>query len=377
MTENIKILSREELYNLVWTKPLTTLAKEFAYSDNGLRKICIKHNIPLPKSGYWSKVKFNKKVKKEKLSKIDNPAQIKLYLRQEGQESINHPNSERAKLKNEIGNNKELPLIVPDKLSKPDELIIKAREDLKGKEPSTWGTSEGLLSTSPGIINLQVSKSNISRALRFMDAFIKLIKKRGHSIKVSDGTIVIINEENLKIKIREYVKRKEINDNGWKRSGYKPSGELSFRIETYPEKIWRDGKKSQIEEKLTSILITLELKAKQNKERRLEHEAWQRNFRKQEEIKKALQEKKDKELEGFESLFHTATRWHKSQYIRNYIEEFKDYAIKSNSLDEEKKEWIEWAKEKADWYDPFIEKEVKLLEDVDRDTLKQKRRTYW
>lgn len=377
MTENIKILSREELYNLVWTKPLTTLAKEFAYSDNGLRKICIKHNIPLPKSGYWSKVKFNKKVKKEKLSKIDNPAQIKLYLRQEGQESINHPNSERAKLKNEIGNNKELPLIVLDKLSKPDELIIKAREDLKGKEPSTWGTSEGLLSTSSGIINLQVSKSNISRALRFMDAFIKLIKKRGHSIKVSDGTIVIINEENLKIKIREYVKRKEINDNGWKRSGYKPSGELSFRIETYPEKIWRDGKKSQIEEKLTSILITLELKAKQNKERRLEHEAWQRNFRKQEEIKKALQEKKDKELEGFESLFHTATRWHKSQYIRNYIEEFKDYAIKSNSLDEEKKEWIEWAKEKADWYDPFIEKEVKLLEDVNRDTLKQKRRTYW
>lgn len=72
MSEKIKILSREDLYNLVWSKPLTTLAKDYAYSDNGMRKICIKHNIPLPKSGYWSKMKFNKKVRKETLPKGDD-----------------------------------------------------------------------------------------------------------------------------------------------------------------------------------------------------------------------------------------------------------------------------------------------------------------
>ena len=93
-----KELTRNELYDLVWSKPLTTLAKEYAYSDNGLRKICIKHNIPLPKSGYWSKIKFNKKVKKEKLPKEDESIKIELYIRKEGQESINHPNSERAKI---------------------------------------------------------------------------------------------------------------------------------------------------------------------------------------------------------------------------------------------------------------------------------------
>lgn len=372
-----KELTRKALYNLVWSKPLTRLAKEYAYSDNGLRKICKKHNIPLPKSGYWSKVKFNKKVKKEKLPKGDESIKIELHIRKEGQESINHPNSESAKIKQEIENS-ELPLVVPDRLSKPDELVVKAKEDLKEKEPSIWGTSEGLLSTSSGIINLQVSKSNISRALRFMDAFIKLIKKRGHSIKVTDGTMVVINGENLKIRIREFVKREEINDNGWKRSGYRPTGELSFRLEdTYPEKMWRDGKNSQIETKLSTILATLELKAKENKERRIEREIRHRNWQEQEEIKKALQKKKDNELSKFKELLSMATRWHKAEYLRNFIKELENNDLKLQFQNEVIEDAIQWAKEKADWYDPLIEKEDKLLEDVDRESLTMKSRRNW
>jgi len=66
---------------------------------------------------------------------------------------------------------------------------------------------------------------------------------------------------------------------------------------------------------------------------------------------------------------NTSTRLHKAQYIRSYIEQFEQHAYKTNTLNDEKKEWLEWAREKADWYDPFIEKEVKLLEDLDRDTV--------
>jgi hypothetical protein len=33
-------------------------------------------------------------------------------------------------------------------------------------------------------------------------------------------------------------------------------------------------------------------------------------------------------------------------------------------LNKDKKEWIEWTKEKADWYEPFIEKEVELLKGI-------------
>ncbi len=43
-------LSREELYNLVWSEPFSTLSKKYAISDVGLRKACIRMNIPLPRN---------------------------------------------------------------------------------------------------------------------------------------------------------------------------------------------------------------------------------------------------------------------------------------------------------------------------------------
>ena len=49
-------LTRQELYDLVWAKPMTKVAAEFGISDVGLHKICKKHRIPKPGLGYWAKV---------------------------------------------------------------------------------------------------------------------------------------------------------------------------------------------------------------------------------------------------------------------------------------------------------------------------------
>lgn len=43
-----KRLTRKELYDLVWSKSMRALAKDFNLSDVGLAKICKKHNIPRP-----------------------------------------------------------------------------------------------------------------------------------------------------------------------------------------------------------------------------------------------------------------------------------------------------------------------------------------
>jgi len=53
-TRHIK-LSREELFDEVWTDPISTLAKKYGLSDVGLAKICKRHSIPLPGRGYWAK----------------------------------------------------------------------------------------------------------------------------------------------------------------------------------------------------------------------------------------------------------------------------------------------------------------------------------
>lgn len=54
-----KQLSRNQLYELVWTKPRTELAKQFNISDVALGKLCREKNVPAPPPGYWAHVAAN------------------------------------------------------------------------------------------------------------------------------------------------------------------------------------------------------------------------------------------------------------------------------------------------------------------------------
>jgi len=54
---NQEYWNREELYELAWSKPFTELAKEYDISDVGLRKTCKKLEIPVPRVGYWAKIR--------------------------------------------------------------------------------------------------------------------------------------------------------------------------------------------------------------------------------------------------------------------------------------------------------------------------------
>lgn len=51
---------RQQLYDLVWSEPLTLLAPRSGMSDVALAKICKRHGIPLPRRGHWAKLKAGK-----------------------------------------------------------------------------------------------------------------------------------------------------------------------------------------------------------------------------------------------------------------------------------------------------------------------------
>ena len=59
--------TRQELFELVWSMPMTKLSKQFELSDVGLRKICVKHQIPLPLQGHWTRKQFGKEAAKPEL----------------------------------------------------------------------------------------------------------------------------------------------------------------------------------------------------------------------------------------------------------------------------------------------------------------------
>ena len=62
-------LTRKELYDLVWERPVTKVAAELKVSDVALHKICRKHNIAVPPRGYWAKLAAGKPVQQRSLPK--------------------------------------------------------------------------------------------------------------------------------------------------------------------------------------------------------------------------------------------------------------------------------------------------------------------
>lgn len=374
--EKTQVLTREELYNLVWETPLSQLAKKYNLSDNGLRKVCKRLDIPLPKNGHWQKVQYNKKVIIEKLPVNNNvETSITLNFREDSETIINGEGNELNQLTKEIKNTLKDSIIFPEKLTKPHPLIIDAKNDLKTKEPFLYNNMKGLVTTSTGILNITVAPKNVKRALLFMDIFIKAVQKIGHKITVKDGTKIIIDSTELKIELRERLKRKIVKGTYSDYTELEPSNILSLRLDVYPTKEWADTNTSQIEDKIPNIIAKLELQAIKEKQDAIDREIWHQEYERRQKIEQEFKARKEKEIIETKKLFSDAEKFDKATIYRNFINATEQKAIQENRLTEELKDWIKWANEKADWFDPFINREDELLNDNDREEFHKPKQT--
>ena len=83
------VFSRKDLYDLVWSDSLTALSKKYNISDNSLRKVCKRMDIPLPDQGHWNKIKAGKKTRVKPFSATsDGEQQLSISLRVEGENAI-------------------------------------------------------------------------------------------------------------------------------------------------------------------------------------------------------------------------------------------------------------------------------------------------
>ncbi len=55
-------LTREQLYELVWSKPMQHLAKDYGVSDHTMAKLCARNQVPVPPRGYWARKNSGYKV---------------------------------------------------------------------------------------------------------------------------------------------------------------------------------------------------------------------------------------------------------------------------------------------------------------------------
>lgn len=361
--ENIKF-TRAQLYDFVWSKTTTALAKEYGITDNSLRTTCKKYNIPLPYAGYWTKVKHNKPARKMKL-----PPNF------EGKDEIliNPPTEKHGVWQIEISAldaliieietiNRQL-LEVPMRLTNPNELINNAKDALTVRKD--YFSNNGLIETKKGIVRINVAPENVSRALRFMDSLIKLLKTRGHEIKCgSDGYYAEVLEVPLFFRLDEKLRYEDVieRNHSWKTRKFYPTG--IFMLQCWKDvywhqKIWKDGK-VRIEKQLAKIVAGIELMANMAIQERLKEEEYSRireeKLRHSKELQRLEQERFDREeLDGanFKKLLAQSQLWKQAMILHEYIMAVEDKAILSEGLTDELQQWLRWAKEKAEKFNPI------------------------
>lgn len=184
LTRKVKLVTRDELYKQVWSKPMTQLAKDYGLSDNGLRKICDKLNVPYPPRGYWAKKEAGQKVIAYRLpaQKDDTPSGT--YIRPTKPQQFMSPEMKRT-LTEALTKNSQIP--VPEKLIKPHPIIAEWLREYeerweryrKERDPFTrslWKPTE-----------LRVIDKRMHRILQ---GLFKALEAKGGKVKESDNHIL-------------------------------------------------------------------------------------------------------------------------------------------------------------------------------------------
>lgn len=354
-------LTRNEFYKLIWSTPLSKLAKTYALSDNGLRKMCKKYKVPIPPNGYWQKLKFNKPVKPEKLPAfaMGNDA-IELPLR--GPENpFNLDASPETLLVRQLKADPDAPLTVPQTLTKPHPHTKETKrywaEQNKRSERYGYGNTMPHLSIS-------TEKANRPRALLFFDTLIKLLEYRCHGVAINErGTFALIGGVEIKLSLREASNRVYNTESRWPTSELVPNGKLILKSGKYSfDKEWRDNK-TRLEDMLPRIVARLELDGQkearwreQAKLAAIEREKEEQRRQEKERLRRAEQARLD-------TLLAQADNFAKAQKIRALVAETERKALTGGEISQETKQWMDWARAKADWYDPTIAAPDSILDD--------------
>lgn len=248
-------------------------------------------------------------------------------------------------------------------MTNPDPLVVQAQNTLlSGRNHSRIHNS--ILTTNSNELVISVTPNNIPRALRFMDAFIKLFYARNHQIVHEYGrTMGKILDVTFDFSIRETYLVIPAEDKYSSRK-YTPSGSLAFMANPLGTKEWRDGKKP-IEEKLPDIMIYIEMKAKELSDCWAENERRKQSEAEQERQRKERIAKKQAEMNAFKNLISQANSWKQTIIIREYLAALESHP----GLIDQGKDWLEWARKKIDWFDPFIQAPDEILDDFDRNSL--------
>lgn len=345
-------LERKELYELVWEQPMTEIAKKYMISDVGIRKACLRMNIPIPKGGHWAKILAGQTITKPAL-----PAKYKGKSFVEWKE---RPSDQPVKKTSALDllvkkiAKERLPFKVPNRLINPDTLILAAKESLSRMSNPNY---PGMAVTAAGELDIRVAPANVSRSLRFMSTLIKLVRARGYRFESNNkGSYIIVRGVPLKVCFRERTTKHKVDHRPFQHFERLPNGKLIFRLDSRLKAEWLDLKTQDLEDQLPKILAKLELVARQEEEYQEKTRLWRIEWDKERKAQAERETRRRQELKELRQLLDRAKLWKQAQLIRAYLA-----AMETSDAD-----WRLWANKKADWIDPLINSDDDWLMESDK-----------
>ncbi len=329
--------SRREFYELVWSKPMTHLAKELGVSDVALHKVCRKHAIPNPPAGWWAKKAAGKKVQQIMLPEQagDDRAGV-ITIRPVTVVEWQALAAESAqKIATSAGGEAEP--VQP----KPSAKVRATLAALRQTKPNFQGLVEIKVA---GLIQCSVAKNSIPRLATILPQLEAMAKIQGFSLTDDDKPCRFSNgEQSVTFMVNETFRREKHEPTqketaalaAWERRrkannwryldndpyprppdwDYSPTGELSIDLETVwsydhsmPRRAFKDGKRQRLEDMAAKVAIGIVIvaEAKAARQRREEEQARaqerHRRLREREERRKRLDDQRNAELNALIAL---------------------------------------------------------------------------
>jgi hypothetical protein len=349
--------TREELYEMVWARPVLALAKEIGVSDVAFSKACRKAGIPLPNRGHWAIIRTGRAVKQPPLPDA-----------KEGQANVVHftvaENAPSKPPRPEVPLGP--PVEVPQELIKPHRLIAEVKAEAKAAEEDN-----GVLRLNyHKVLRLRTSAAQLPRALILLDVLIKQFETKGCKVHINEeraSTELVLKEGTVSFRLSERTKQMPPPPPPPRPPGrrgeyyYQPptpayifvaTGEFVLEFEQWlgnSRHTWKDRVGRPLEAQLHEVIAEVPVWEDALRTRRLESEKRVADAREQ-EARRIEAERAEAILRAQRaSLVQNMLAWERAERIRQFILAVEQSADPTPQA----QAWLAWANEQAKRLDPL------------------------
>ncbi|PKP98382.1 MAG: hypothetical protein CVT74_11170 [Alphaproteobacteria bacterium HGW-Alphaproteobacteria-13] len=358
-------VTRQDIYELVWQKPMTRLAEDFGITDQQLARLCEREDIPRPSPGHWSKLAVGKCAgARPPLPAGKQGADAIVFRASAFSAQPTAPNAQVERLK------AELPAIpISDRLIQPHPIVA---ERIASRKKQVRARTEYYDCGSREWEKVAPFNSADRRLLCVLDALCRTLDAHGVAVErngrgelaVRSGLDAIVFQlryrmKRVKIPTAPDERRAPLKGPDVMHRNLELTGDLIFEVTSWMpagfRRKWREGPTYRLEQFASDIVATVimalpaiaaEREVREERARLYEMRAQQRR---EQEAQRRLDQNR------FRRLAEHADAWRVTSLVRRFVA-----AVRETDLDMDAvidgmtvAQWLKWADVAADRHDPL------------------------